>query len=191
MCEDHPALGRWRIKPTEFLHQIGVGKSVKAISLDALCRITPWDWQQLGDSRHGAVKRGIKACHLGQLWMPLSEGLHERDLAGQVIGGIGRDTAQFREQFRGDLLRFGMSHAVHYTVTHSFYRGENRLRLKPVQQKSHCRPVVGGGKAAGTSWFSSRIVDGQSCAAQTDAINLAVEQQPWHFTGFVYREPDA
>ena len=98
--------------------------------------------------------------------MPPLERLDQPDLAWQVIGIIRRDPVQFREQLRRDPLRFGMLHAVDYAVSHSFYQPEDRLRLKPVEQKFHRRAVVGSGQAAGDLRFSSRIFDGQIRAAQ-------------------------
>ena len=133
----------------EFLHQIGVGQAVEAVALDALRRVAPRDRQQPGDPRHGAVKRGVEARHLGQLRMALPERLDQPDLARQVLGVIRRDAVQFREQLRRDPLRFGMRHAVHHAVSHGLDRREDRLRLEPVQQNAHRRAVVGGGKAAG------------------------------------------
>ena len=143
-----PLRGRG-IEAAELLHQIGVGQAVEAVALDALCRVAPRDRQQLGDTRHGAVKRGVEARHLGQFRMPLAERLDQLDLARQVIGVIRRDAVQFREQLRRDPLRFGMLHAVHHAVSHGLDRREDRLRLEPVQQNTHRRAVVGGGKAAG------------------------------------------
>jgi len=122
--------------------------------------------------------------------MPLPERLDQPDLAGQMIGGIRRAAVQLREQLRRDPLRFGMLHAMHHAVSRRFDRRKDRLRLEPVQQKTHRRAVVGG-KAAGALWFSSRIVDDQIRAARTDAIDLPVEPPPRRFACLIHRKPHA
>ena len=95
--------------------------------------------------------------------MPAPERLDQRDLARQVIGGIRRDAVQFGEQLRRDPLRLGMRHAVHHAVPGGFDRREDWLRLKPVEQNSQRRAVVGRGKAAGpfgcsTGRLTTRLV---------------------------------
>src|SRR5437763_285767 len=136
------------------------------------------------------MKRGVKARHLGQFGMAPRNRLNQPDLSRQVIGVIRHDAVQFREQLRCDPLRFRMLHSLHYTVSCSADRREDRLRLKPVQQKTHRRAVVGGSEAAGRLRFSSRILDDQSRAAQTDAIDLSVETPPRRFSCLIDREPD-
>ena len=44
----------------------------EAVHLDPLHLITPRNWQQRGDARHLGVKRGVKASHLRQLWMTVT-----------------------------------------------------------------------------------------------------------------------
>ena len=56
-----------------------------------------------------------------------------------MIGVIRRDAAQFREQLRGDALRFGVLHAVDHPVTHGLDGGKERLRFEPVQKETRGR----------------------------------------------------
>ena len=191
MREDDAARRAGGIEAAEFLDQIGVGQAVETVALDALCRIAPRDRQQLGDPWHGAVKRGVKACHLTQLRMPTPERLDQSDLARQVIGGVRRDAVQFGEQLGRDPLWLGMLHAVHHAVSCGADRREDRLRLEPLEQETHRSTVIAGGKAAGAGRCSSGVVDDQIRAAQTDAIDLATETPPRRFAGLIHREADA
>jgi hypothetical protein len=62
---------------------------------------------------------------------------------------------------------------MHHAVSRRIDRREDRVRLKPVQQKTHRCAVIGGVKAAGGLRFFSRIIDDQIRVAQTDAIDLS------------------
>jgi hypothetical protein len=190
MREDHASLRGCGVESAQFLHQIGVRQVMETVALDALCREASRDRQQSADTRHGAMKRRVEACHLGQFRMALPERLDQLDVTRQVIGAIGRNAAQFREQFRRDPLGFGTRHAVHDAASRGPDRREYRLRFEPVQKKPCGFAVIGGGKSARTL-FSSRIGDGQSCAAQADAIDLPIEPPQRRFGCFVHREPDA
>ena len=85
---------------------------------------------------------------MGQIRMTLSERFDHFNLPRQMIGVIRRDTMQFINQFRRDLLRLGMRHAMHHSVSHGFDRSEGLLRFEPINQETRCRFVIGGGEAA-------------------------------------------
>jgi hypothetical protein len=65
-----------------------------------------------------------------------------------------------------------MLHALHHAMSDGLDRREDRLLLKPVEQKSHRHSVVGASNAAGGLPSRGWIVDNQSSAARTNAIDL-------------------
>ena len=123
--------------------------------------------------------------------MPQAERGDQLDFSRQVIGVIRCDPAQFREQPRRDSLRFGMLHAVHDAVTDGLDRRGDRLRLEPVQQKTHRRAVVSRGKVPKDLQFSRRIADDQIGAVQPDALDFSRELLARRFAGLIHRKPDA
>ena len=60
----------------ELAHEEGVGKPVKAESLNAFGVEPPRDGQKLGHPRHVPVEGGIEARHLWQSRMTLMKDLH-------------------------------------------------------------------------------------------------------------------
>ena len=104
------------------------------------------------------MKRGVKACHLGERGIPSHERLDHPNFTPEVIEVKGHDAAQLREQFWRDPLRLSMRPTLHHSVSHGVDRREDRLGLEPVQEKAHCPLVVGGAEAVDV-WRASGIVD--------------------------------
>ena len=71
---------------------------------------------------------------------------------------VRRDASQFREQLRGDDLRFGMLHAVHDAMTDGPDRGKRRLGLEPAEQKGHGCVMVAASETRSSPIFL-RIAD--------------------------------
>ena len=106
MREDHAALRCDRApEARKFFHQIAIGQTVETIALNALCLVAPRNWKHSGDTRHSEVKRRVKAGHLRQIRMALSERFDQFDLARQMIRVIRRDEMQFVNQLWRDRLR--------------------------------------------------------------------------------------
>ena len=144
---------------------------METVALHAQLRKAARDRKQPGDPRHRAVKRRVEARHLGQPRMTAAERLYQPDLLRQVVGVIGRDAAQFRQEPRRDPLRLGMPHAVDHAVARGLDRPEGRLRLEPVDQEIHGLAAVGCAKA-GDPRLSIGTTGSQARAARTDAVDL-------------------
>ena len=138
----------WVVQARKFFHQVRVRQTVKAVALNAPRVEASGNRNQLRDPRHGLVERGAEAHHLREPGLPPQERLDQGNLARQMIGRVGRDPVQFRQQRRCDRLGFKMLHAVHDAVSRGCDRREDRLRLQPVQQRSYGRAVVGRGQRA-------------------------------------------
>jgi hypothetical protein len=90
--KDHAVLCCRRVaEACELLHEKFIGQTVEAITSDARRLVASRNRQQTGDSRHGAVKRGVKACHLGQSRMALAKCLYQLDLKRQMVRVVGHD----------------------------------------------------------------------------------------------------
>src|ERR1035438_9762979 len=99
MSENDPASGRRRVaQAREFFHQIGVGQTVETVALHSLRVVATRDGKQLGNTRHGAVKRSVKTGYLGQFRMTLAERLDQLDLARQMVRVVWADAVQFRSE---------------------------------------------------------------------------------------------
>ena len=192
MREDHTARRCRRVaEAREFFHQIGIGQTVETVALNSLGVEASRNRQQLGDTRHGVVKRRVKTGHLGQFRMTLAERLDQFDLAGQMIRVVRRDAMQFIHQLRRDLFRLGMRHAMHHSVSHGLDRSEGLLRFEPINQETRGRFVIGGGEAATGLRLSIRVVKRQIRPAQADAVNLPIKPLLQRFAHLVQRELDA
>ena len=135
MREDHATVGGFRPRGTgELFEEVGVRQAVKAVPLDALRVIAPRNREQLGDKRHRAVKRRVKAGYLRQLGMTLTKRPDQLDLARQMIRRIRHCATQFVDQFRGDTFRLRAGHPMHHAVSHSPHRRKLLPRFKPVDQ---------------------------------------------------------
>ena len=130
-----PAGCRRVAQAREFFHQVGIGQAVETVALHSLRVVAARDGKQLGNTRHGAVKRGVKTGHLRQFRMTLAERLDQLDLAGQMVRVVRADAMQFIQQFLGDQLGRGVLHAVDHTVPHSPDRFETILLFEPIDQK--------------------------------------------------------
>jgi hypothetical protein len=64
------------VQPSQFFHQIGVGQAVETVPLNALCLEGAWNWQDSGNTRHIAMKGGVKARDLRQIGITLAEHFH-------------------------------------------------------------------------------------------------------------------
>ena len=74
VSEDYSSLSGFRACDTsEFFHEIGIGKSMKTVSLYPHCLKAARDRQDLGHTRHVAVKCRVKAGHLRQFGMTTDE----------------------------------------------------------------------------------------------------------------------
>jgi hypothetical protein len=58
---------------------------MEAVTANPRRLVTPGNRQQTSDSRHGVVKRGVKARHLRQSRMALAERLYQLDLKRQML----------------------------------------------------------------------------------------------------------
>ena len=92
-----------------------------------------------------------------------------------MIRIVSRNAVQFREQFRRNLLRFGMFHPLNYAVSSGFDGRKDRLRFKPIQQKTYSCTVIGGSKRKCDLRFTRQTVCDHIRAAQTNTVNLPVE----------------
>ena len=68
---------------------------METVSLNSLGVEATRNRQQLGDTRHRAVKRRVKAGHLGQFRMTPAERLDQFNLARQMIRVVWPDATQF------------------------------------------------------------------------------------------------
>ena len=123
--------------------------------------------------------------------MTLADCLDQLDFERQMLSIVGRDAAQFIEQFRRDRLGFAMCHPVHNPVSHGFDRGKGWLRFEPIKEKSDGRPVIARGDGMTFLGLSGRISGCQSRAAETDAIDFAGQQPPQRLAPVIQREPYA
>src|SRR5579872_619241 len=86
MSEDDAASGcSWVAYARELLDQIGIGQTVETVALDSLRIVAARDRKQLGDTRHGAVKRRVETDHLGQLRITLAERFDQFNFTGQMV----------------------------------------------------------------------------------------------------------
>ncbi len=75
---------------------------MEAIATDPGRLVTPRDRDDLSDARHIMMEGRIEARHLRQLGIEAQERLDRPDLAGQVVGVVGDDPAQFVEDLGPD-----------------------------------------------------------------------------------------
>ena len=156
MRQNNPAFRRRRItEAREFFHQKSIGQTVETVALNALGVEAPRNRQQLGNARHGLVKRRVKTGDLGQLRMTLAECFDQFDLTGQMIRVVRADAMQLIQQWLRNHFGFGMLHAVDHTMSHGPDRFETILSLEPIQQEIRGRFVIGGGEACLACGFPS------------------------------------
>src|ERR1039458_64240 len=99
MRENHAASRCRRVAETrELFHQVGVGQTVKTVSLNSPCIKVSRNRKELGHAWHGLVKRRVKARHLRQLRMTLAERLDQFNLTRQMIRVVWPDPIQFIQQ---------------------------------------------------------------------------------------------
>jgi hypothetical protein len=144
MGEDHAALRRRRVaEACEFSHEEFIRQTVEAVPADTLRLVASRDRQQGGDTRHGAVKRGVETRHLRQSGVALAERLDQLDLERQMLRIEGAEPVQFLDHFRGELLRLAIFRAAMYhAVPHSGQCVMPAVFLDPVGQGTHRRIVV-------------------------------------------------
>ena len=149
------------------------------------------DGQEPGHARHGGMKCRVKAGHLGQVRMALTECLDQLDLAGQMVRVVGSDAMQFVEQFSRDALGLGVVHAVDHPVSHCQHVRETGSLFEESDQDARCRPVIGGLDVAAALFLPRRVVKRQIRAGQADAVNLPVKTSLQRCAGPVQAELDA
>ena len=164
---------------------------MKTIALNSFGIEASRNRQQLGDTRHGLVKRRVEAGHLRQFRVPLAERLNQFNLARQMLRVVRADAMQFGQQFPGDNFRLGMFHPVNHAMSHAFDRFEINLPFKPVDQEVRGRFVISGGKFEALRLFLRRFGERQIRPAQADAINLSIKLSLQWFANLVERELDA
>ena len=164
---------------------------METIALNPFCVEAPRNRQQLGDPRHGVVKRRVEAGHLGQFRAPLAERLDQFNLAGQMIRVVRPKAMRFSQQFPGDHLGLDVFHAVDHSVSHSQDRSETILLFELINQEIRCRLVIGSGNAASVLLIPGRVVERQIRSAQADAVNLSMQLSLQRLAGLIQHELDA
>jgi hypothetical protein len=119
----------------KLLQQEGVRQTVESVAPHTLRLVAAGNRQYRRDSRHGAMKGRVEACHLVEPWKAPAEALDELDLLRQMLRVVGNRGFQLLEQPRRDPCRLRMRHAVHDAVTYRAHLGKSRLRFEPLHQR--------------------------------------------------------
>src|SRR5689334_12466375 len=82
-------------------HEVGIGETVKAKTLNALFVESAWNWQNFGNTRHVTVKGGIEAGDLRDLRMLPMEQTHQLKAGRQMFGIVRAEAVQFVNEFAG------------------------------------------------------------------------------------------